>query len=69
MARKFTTNWADVPVVVDLPYASVLLQLHPETLRKLSVSGEFPAKKIGNAWRIEKSRLMEYLENRKDETP
>lgn len=58
---KFTTRWDDVPVVVDLPYASVLLQLHPETLRKLAVAGEFPAVKIGNTWRIEKNKLKQYM--------
>jgi excisionase family DNA binding protein len=64
MARtqKFATDWNEVPLVMDLAYAAVLMGVTVEYLQKLSRNKEFPAFKFGRVWRIERDRFREYLE-------
>jgi len=59
---KVTTNWDDVPVVMDLPYAARILALTPETLIKRAKAGKFPAYKEGKVWRVRKESLTAHLE-------
>lgn len=35
-----------------------LLRLTIETVRKLCVKGELPARKVGHVWRIDRDRLL-----------
>lgn len=54
-------HWEQVPLVLDIAYASVLLGVHPETVRRKLSSAELNGKKIGREWRILKSDIMSYL--------
>jgi len=56
--QKLTTDWDDVPVVMDLPYAARILALTPETLIKRAKAGTFPAYKEGKVWRVRKESLI-----------
>lgn len=58
------TSWDDVPVLMDLAYASRIVGLCPDYLKQLSIKGTFPAGKIGNCWRVSKESLIEYMERR-----
>ena len=51
-------NWNDVPALIDLEQASVLLGLSIESVRRYCVMGDIPAVQIGKQWRIDKQSLM-----------
>lgn len=63
--KKFVYNWEDVPVIIDLPYAAVLLGSSVDCLKRLSRNGIFPAFKHGGEWRVTKDDLLAYIENHK----
>ncbi len=62
MPKRFTMRWADVPIVIDIPYAMTLLGLSRPTVLTLCQRGELPAKKFGSQWRISKEKLKAYIE-------
>jgi len=63
---QIITNWEQVPVVIDLPFASRLLGQSIETLKKRSQRGELPgAFKAGRDWRVAKNALRDYVEGRR----
>lgn len=55
--QPFVTSMADVPVFVDVPYISHLLQIHENTIRRLIQKGCIKATKIGKVWRIPKTEI------------
>jgi len=60
------TSWEQVPVVIDLPFASRILGQSIETLKKRSQRGELPgAFKAGREWRIAKNTFRDYIEGRR----
>ena len=62
---QIITNWDQVPVVIDLPFAARILGQSIETLKKRSQRGELPgAFKAGREWRINKAALRNYIEGR-----
>lgn len=61
---KYITNWEELPIIFDLPHASVLVGLGAERLRQLSKAGRFPAKQIGNSWRVDREEFKAWWENR-----
>lgn len=64
MARtKYVYRWEDVPVIIDLPYAAVLLGVSIECLKRWSRDGKLPAFKVGKLWRINKADLINFIEN------
>lgn len=58
-------SWDELPLLLSLPEASILTGLGSERLRQLCVAGEIPGFKIGKKWRIEKSDLREWINQRK----
>jgi len=61
MRQNVLTDWADVPIVMDLIYASRIVGVSPEYLKKRAQKGDFPAYKEGNQWRITKDALMRHV--------
>ena len=62
---QIITNWDQVPVVIDLPFASRILGQNIETLKKKSQRGEMPgAFKLGRDWRVAKDALRNYVEGK-----
>ena len=59
--KKFITDWAEVPVIIDLPYVACIVGQSPENLKRLAAAGKFPATKVGKEWRVEKDQLRLYL--------
>jgi len=60
--RVLIYDWSKVPIMFDVAYAANLLAFTYDHTRKLCVSGEIPAHKVGrNSWRINKSEFMEYV--------
>jgi len=58
----------EVPVIMDLSFASRLVGLQIDTLRRLSEKGKLPAFKLSdNSWRIRKCKLLEFIETREKE--
>ncbi len=51
-------TWNDVPALIDLEQASILLGLSIESVRRYCVIGAIPAIQIGKQWRIDKAKLM-----------
>ena len=58
MFKKNYLSWSDVPALIDLEQASVLLGLSIESVRRYCVIGDIPAIQIGKQWRIDKEKLM-----------
>ncbi len=58
MLRNRILSWSDVPAIIDLEQASVLLGLSIESVRRYCVIGDIPAIQIGKQWRIDKEKLM-----------
>lgn len=55
------TNWEDVPVVFDVPYAARLFGFTADIMSRKCAKGEFPAHKIFGKWRINKDEAIEYF--------
>lgn len=55
------TDWKEVPVIFDIPMACRILGKTSESVRRMVTSGELPALKAGNEWRIRKDHIMAYL--------
>ena len=51
-------TWNDVPAIIDLEQASVLLGLSVDAVRRYCVTKDIPAVQIGKQWRIDKQKLM-----------
>ena len=58
MFTKKYLSWNEVPALIDLEQASVLLGLSVESVRRYCVIGDIPAIQIGKQWRIDKEKLM-----------
>ena len=58
MRNSTYLTWNDVPALIDLEQASVLLGLSIESVRRYCVIGDIPAIQIGKQWRIDKQKLM-----------
>lgn len=59
MRPKSYLTWNEVPALMDLEQASVLLGLHIESVRRYCVTKDLPAVQIGKQWRIDKQKLMQ----------
>ena len=59
MQQKAYLTWNDVPALIDLEQASVLLVLNIESVRRYCVTKDLPAVQIGKQWRIDKQKLMQ----------
>lgn len=58
MRKQLFLTWNDVPALIDLEQASILLGLSIESVRRYCVIGDIPAIQIGKQWRIDKQKLM-----------
>ena len=65
MQKPYYT-WNDVPALMDLEQASVLLGLSIESVRRYCVTKDLPAVQIGKQWRIDKQKLMKQFGYIKD---
>lgn len=64
MARQRpATNWDEVPVVFDVPYAARLLGFTADTISRKCAKGELPAHKILDKWRFDKEELRKFIQN------
>lgn len=59
--KRQITDWRDVPIVVDVDFVALVLNCHPESVRRMAAKGEIPAIKVGGVWRINKADLKKYL--------
>ena len=58
MIKKQFLTWGDVPALIDLEQASILLGLSIDSVRRYCVIGDIPAVQVGKQWRIDKQLLM-----------
>ena len=58
MIRKPYLSWNEVPALIDIEQASLLLGLSIESVRRYCLTKDIPAVQIGKQWRIDKERLM-----------
>ena len=66
MRTRTFTNWNQVPVVMDLEIACIILNRGYEALKKDAREGRFPAFKNGvKKWAVRKDDLLEYIERQK----
>jgi len=62
---QLITDWSQVPLIIDLPFAARILGRSVESLKKRAQRGELPgAFRDGRLWRVSKSQLQNYVEGR-----
>ena len=59
--RTLIYDWSHVPIIMDVAYVANLLGITYECARRMCKSGQLPAHKVGEAWRINKSELMKFV--------
>lgn len=59
MKQKSYLTWDEVPVLISLEQAAILLGVGVDAVRKYCVANELPATRIGKVWHIDKQKLME----------
>lgn len=59
MKQKAYLNWDEVPALIDIEQASLLLGLSVDAVRRYCVTKDIPAVQIGKQWRIDKQKLMQ----------
>jgi len=63
---KTFTNWNQIPVIIDLALACVILGRNYECLKKDAQKGKFPAFKNGDRkWSVSKDDLMSWIDRQK----
>ena len=58
-SKKNYLFWNEVPALMTLEEAALLLGLSIESVRRYCVIGDIPAIQIGKQWRVDKQKLME----------
>lgn len=61
MRQKKITSWEQVPLIIDVAYASLLLGVCEVTVRRLIRDGKLKAVKIGEAWKINKADMKDFM--------
>ena len=59
MKQKAYLTWNEVPALIDIEQASLLLGLSVDAVRRYCVTKDIPAVQIGKQWRIDKQKLMQ----------
>jgi excisionase family DNA binding protein len=59
MNKKSYLSWDEVPALIDIEQAALLLGLGIESVRRYCLTKDIPAVQIGKQWRIDKQKLME----------
>lgn len=66
MYTRTFTNWNQVPVVMTLQVACIILGRSYDNLQKAAKEGTFPAFKNGKRkWAVKKDDLLAYIEQQK----
>ena len=58
------TNGKGLPVMLTISEVAEYLKLHELTVRRLAREGELPAFKVGRQWRIQRTKLQEWIDAR-----
>ena len=58
---QYPTNWESVPVMFDLPYASMLTGKTYDQLLRMIKAGKFPAHRIGKEIRVDKEEFLDWF--------
>ncbi len=58
MYQKEYLTWDEVPALLNIEQASILLGLSIESVRRYCLTNDLPAIQIGKQWRIDKQKLM-----------
>lgn len=62
--RKKYVRWSDVPILMTLDEAALLLDISRPTAKRLAQAGKIPAfKASAHSWRVDKDKLLEWMEN------
>jgi len=63
---KVFTNWASVPIVMDLQTACIILDRSYDSLQKHAKEGDFPAFRNGDRlWSVTKDDLIGWIDSQK----
>lgn len=66
MLTRTFTNWQQVPVVLDLQDACIILGRGYDALKRDAREGKFPAFKNGlKKWAVKKDDLLAYIDQQK----
>ena len=59
--QKYITNWSEVPICVDVPYACVVLGMSYDGLLRQIRAKKIKAAQVGREYRITKTELQRIL--------
>lgn len=55
-------SWDEVPVLIDVKTACILLKMSEENVLGLCKNNTLPARKYGKQWRIDKEKLRQMFD-------
>jgi excisionase family DNA binding protein len=62
--KKIMANWSDYGDVMTVKDCAEILHISGQLVKELLRAGKLPGRKIGRAWRVNKSDLQAYLSKR-----
>ena len=60
MAVTDASQILSMPLFLTVEQASDILQCHPRTITRMCERGDLPACRVGNRWKVNRDKLMEY---------
>lgn len=54
-------TWQDLPLVLTTEQVAEVLQLHPNTVKRMAGAGELRAVKVGKSWRYNRAAVMAFM--------
>lgn len=60
MTGKIVT-WQDLPLVLTTEDVAEVLQLHPNTVKRMAITGQLRAVKVGKGWRYNRADVMAFM--------
>lgn len=64
MRKTNIQHWNDLPDVLTVRDAAIILHMCETSVRQACVNGRLPAVKIGKLWRISKAKLRALFEEK-----
>ncbi len=55
-------SWDELPLLMTTSEAALLLDMTVNSVQRLCASGDIPAKKIGDTWRILRDNIRKMME-------
>lgn len=58
---KNVDSWENYPLVMNSSELAQMLGVHVNTIKRLALAGEIPARRVGRNWRYNRDTIREWL--------